>query len=136
MTILGLGGLLDDAACAVMKNGEVKAAIEEAKLTRSFRPGTLPEASLNECLRIAGEKREDVEAIALVRPFAHSAEPDFHLELRDEFPQAEIVVVEHHQAHAASAFFASPFEEAAVLTLDHSGDFRCGARWSVRADDP
>ncbi len=37
--------------------------------------------------------------------------------------------MEHHQAHAASAFFASPFEEATVLTLDHSGDFRCGARW-------
>jgi carbamoyltransferase len=38
-------------------------------------------------------------------------------------------VVEHHQAHAASAYFASPFEEAVVLTLDHSGDFRCGTRW-------
>ena len=41
------------------------------------------------------------------------------------------MVVEHHQAHAASAFFASPFEEATVLTLDHSGDFRCGARWQA-----
>jgi carbamoyltransferase len=38
-------------------------------------------------------------------------------------------VVEHHVAHAASAYFASPFEEATVLTLDHAGDFRCGARW-------
>ena len=49
--------------------------------------------------------------------------------LRDQFPKAEIVVVEHHLAHAASAFFASPFEEATVLTLDQAGDFRCGARW-------
>lgn len=129
MTILGLGGLLDDAACAVLRNGELKAAIEEAKLTRSHRPGALPSASVDECLRIAGSKREDVDAIALVRPFVLGAEPDFHLELRDEFPRAEIVVVEHHQAHAASAFFASPFEQATVLTLDHSGDFRCGARW-------
>jgi len=40
--------------------------------------------------------------------------------------------VEHHQAHAASAFFASPFEEATVLTLDHAGDFRCGARWQPK----
>jgi carbamoyltransferase len=40
--------------------------------------------------------------------------------------------VEHHQAHAASAFFASPFEEATVLTLDHAGDFRCGARWHAQ----
>ena len=34
-------------------------------------------------------------------------------------------------AHAASAFFASPFEQATVLTLDHAGDFRCGARWQA-----
>jgi carbamoyltransferase len=38
-------------------------------------------------------------------------------------------VVEHHLAHAASAYFASPFEEATVLTLDRGGDFRCGSRW-------
>src|ERR1700676_4330135 len=131
MTILGLGGLLDDAACAVLKNGELKAAVEEAKLTRGFRPGSLPTASVEECLRVAGSTREEVDAIALVRPFALGTEPDFHLSLRDQFPRAEIVVVEHHQAHAASAFFASPFEEATVLTLDHSGDFRCGARWSA-----
>ena len=129
MTILGLGGLLDDAACAVLKNGELKAAVEEAKLTRGFRPGSLPSASVEECLRVAGSTREEVDAIALVRPFALGTEPDFHLALRDQFPRAEIVVVEHHQAHAASAFFASPFDEATVLTLDHSGDFRCGARW-------
>jgi carbamoyltransferase len=131
MTILGLGGLLDDAACAVLKNGELKAAVEEAKLTRGFRAGSLPSASVDECLRIAGSSRESVDAIALVRPFALGTEPDFHLALRDQFPRAEIVVVEHHQAHAASAFFASPFEEATVLTLDHSGDFRCGARWQA-----
>ncbi len=132
MTILGLGGLLDDAACAVLKNGELKAAIEEDKLQRGGRAGVvsrLPEAAIDECLRIAGSSREDVDAIALVRPFAHGPEPEVHLALRDEFPRAEIVVVEHHQAHAASAFFPSPFEEATVLTLDHSGDFRCGARW-------
>jgi len=41
-------------------------------------------------------------------------------------------LVEHHQAHAASAFFASPFEEATVLTLDHDGDFRCGTRWHAK----
>jgi len=132
MTILGLGGLLDDAACSVLKNGELKAAIEEAKLHRTFRPGVLsalPAAAIDECLSIAGSAREEVDAIALVRPFAHGPEPEFHLALRDEFPRAEIVVVEHHQAHAASAFFPSPFDEATVLTLDHSGDFRCGARW-------
>jgi carbamoyltransferase len=129
MTILGLGGLLGDAACAALKNGELKAAIEEIKLSRSFRPGDIPNASIDECLRIAGSSRDEVECVAIVRPFVRGPESQFHVKLRAQFPNAEIAVVEHHLAHAASAFFASPFEEATVLTLDHAGDFRCGARW-------
>ena len=125
----GLGGLLNDAACAVLKDGELLAAVEEAKLTRGQRPGGLPQAAIEECLRLAGATRDQVDCVALVRPFARGPEAELHLALRDQFPNAEIVVVEHHLAHAASAFFASPFEEATVLTLDHAGDFRCGARW-------
>jgi carbamoyltransferase len=49
--------------------------------------------------------------------------------LRARFPNSRIVVVEHHTAHAASAYYPSPFEEATVLTLDRAGDFRCGTRW-------
>jgi carbamoyltransferase len=52
-----------------------------------------------------------------------------HLTLRDHFPHSRIALVEHHTAHAASAFFASPFEDAAILTLDRTGDLRCGAKW-------
>jgi carbamoyltransferase len=131
MVILGLGGILGDAACAVLKDDELRAAIEETKLTRSFTPGAIPHASINECLRIAGAKREQVDCVAIARPFARGPESLFHLALRDHFPNSEIVVVEHHVAHAASAFFASPFENATVLTLDHAGDFRCGARWNA-----
>jgi carbamoyltransferase len=132
MLILGLGGLLSDAACAVLKDGEVCAAIEEAKLSRGFTPGAIPQASINECLFLAGAKREDVACVAIARPFSRGPESLFHLALRDQFPHSEIIVVEHHQAHAASAYFASPFQEATVLTLDHAGDFRCGARWHAR----
>src|SRR5260370_28132752 len=128
MTILGLGGLAGDAACAAVNNGELKAAVEEIKLNRSWRPGELPRASIEECLRLAGATRDQVECVAVARPFPQGPEAQFHVSLRDYFPSAEIVVVEHHQAHAASAFFASPFEEATVLTLDRTGDLRCGAR--------
>jgi len=114
---------------AVLKNGELRAAIEEAKLTRGSAPGTIPQASIAECLRLADATRDNVDCVAIARPFARGPEAVFHVALRDQFPKSEIIVVEHHQAHAASAFFASPFEEATVLTLDHAGDFRCGARW-------
>jgi carbamoyltransferase len=132
MVILGLGGLLGDAASAVLKDGELKAAIEENKLDHVWRPGGLPQASIAECLRLAGTTRDEVECVAVVRPFARAPESHVHSILRDQFPKAEIAVVEHHQAHAASAFFASPFEEATVLTLDHTGDFRCGTRWQAK----
>src|SRR6185437_16901727 len=96
---------------------------------RAYRPGGMPNTAIDTCMRLAGGTRQEVECVAVVRPFTSGPESAFHLALRDQFPKAEIVVVEHHQAHAASAFFASPFDEATVLTLDRSGDFRCGARW-------
>src|SRR5258706_1467379 len=134
MVILGLGGLLGDAACAVMKDGELKAAVEENKLDHVWKPGGLPQSSIAECLRLAGTSSDQVECVAVVRPFSRGPESQVHVSLRDQFPKAEIAVVEHHQAHAASAYYASPFEEATVLTLDHAGDFRCGALWHANGN--
>ena len=86
MVILGIGGLLGDAACAALKNGELKAAVEEAKISRGYRVGQIPLASMDECLRLAGETRADVECVAVVRPFTSGPEANFHLALRDLFP--------------------------------------------------
>jgi carbamoyltransferase len=126
MIILGLGGLQSGGACAVLKDGTIVAAIEESKLSRTPRPG-VPEAAVAECLRLAGVSRDAVDCVAVVRP----VDPSLHFSLRELFPRAEVAVVEHHLAHSASAFFASPFEKATVLTLDHTGDFGCGARWNA-----
>jgi carbamoyltransferase len=132
MTILGIGGLLNDAACAILKDGRLVAAVEQKKLARRFHPGELPDASIAACLRMARTRAEQVDFVAIVRPFATGPESGLHLELRATFPNSQIVLVEHHAAHAASAFYASSFEEATVLTLDRGGDFRCGARWRTR----
>jgi carbamoyltransferase len=133
MTILGIGGLLGDAAAAVLKDGALVAAIEESKLTRRGirfgNAGELPAASISTCLELAGVRAEEVDAVAVVRPIPDS---DFHLTLRAQFPNSRILVTEHHQAHAASAYFPSPFDEATVLALDRGGDFRCGSRWQAR----
>jgi len=129
MIILGLGGLQNGGSCAVLKDGTIVAAIEESKLSRTPRPG-VPEAAVAECLRLAGVSRDAVDCVAVVRP----VDPSLHFSLRELFPRAEVAVVEHHLAHAASAFFASPFEKATVLTLDHTGDFGCGARWNAQGN--
>jgi len=132
MIILGIGGILGDAASAVLKDGELVAAIEESKLVRrrSQWGGTdeLPEQSIAQALELAGARPADVDAVAIVRPIPES---DLLLKLRAQFPQSRIVLLEHHRAHAASAYFASPFDQATVLTLDRGGDFRCGSRWQA-----
>jgi carbamoyltransferase len=127
MIILGIGGILGDAACAILKNGELAAAIEESKLARTAGRSELPERSVAACLALAGTRPEQVDCVALVRPIPAGA--DTHLRLRTLFPNARIVLVEHQFAHAASAYYVSGFDEATVLTLDRGGDFRCGARF-------
>ena len=134
MVILGIGGVLGDAACAVLKNGKLTAAIEEQKIARGHVPGELPEQSIAECLRLAHVTPAEVECVALARPFGREPESARHLEVRSKFPNARLAVVDHHAAHAASAFYASPFDDATVLTLDRKGDFCCGARWSGKGN--
>ncbi|HUS06438.1 MAG TPA: carbamoyltransferase N-terminal domain-containing protein, partial [Bryobacteraceae bacterium] len=135
MIILGIGGILSDAACALLKDGKLVAAIEEKKIARGHTPGKLPVQAIEECLRLAGVSADQVDCVALVRPFSEGLETELHLELRGQFAKSRLVVVEHHAAHAASAFYASPFESATVLTLDRVGDFRCGARWSGKGTE-
>ncbi len=129
MNILGIGGMLNDAACAVLKNGELVAAVEQKKVARRTHAGQVPGDAISACLRIAGLEPGGIHCVAIVRPFTHGPEAMVQLQLRDLFPASEVVLVEHHVAHAASACFAAPFEESTVLTLDRHGDFRCGARW-------
>lgn len=129
MNILGIGGILHDAAASVIRDGALVAAIEQRKLTRTEHPGDLPLAAIDECLRIAGVAAGDVDAVSVARPWMTGSEERIHLELRERFPAARMLVVDHQLAHAASAYYASPFPEATVLTMDRLGDFRCGARW-------
>src|SRR5215472_8769071 len=129
MNILGIGGILGDAASALLKDGELAAAIEQSKLTRRQHAAGLPQESIRTCLELAGIKPEQVDCVAIVRPLSSSGEDAMHLHLRAAFPNSRIVVLEHHTAHAASAYYASPFDQATVLTLDRAGDFRSGSMW-------
>jgi len=129
MIILGIGGILGEAAAAILRDGVLVGAVEQRKLVRRLRPGELPEEAVTACLRMAGASPEQVDCVAVARPLAAGPETAMHLSLRARFPRSQILVVDHHTAHAASAYFASAFQQATVLTLDATGDFRCGARW-------
>ena len=126
MMILGIGGLENDAACAILRDGELAGALEEDKL-RHGPNGRLPDAALAGCLQLANATAADIGWIAIAKPF----NTEFHIDLRRRFPRARIALVEHHRAHAASAYYLSGFPHATVLTLDRKGDSRCGALWSA-----
>ena len=126
MNILGIGGVLRDSAAALIKDGRVAAAIEETKLTRKAEAGRLPEASIAACLKIAGLALSDVDYVALARPLPPGSALPMALRM---FPKARVVSIDHHAAHAAAAWLASPFQDAVAVTLDREGDLRCGAKW-------
>jgi carbamoyltransferase len=131
MNILGIGGILNDAAVALLSGGEFRVAVEQRKIARRHRSGELPVEAIEVCLRTANVDRAAIDCAAIVRPLGSGLESGAHLALRSLFPGAQVVLVDHHMAHAASAFFASPFDSATVLTLDREGDLRCGARWTA-----
>ncbi len=131
MNILGIGGLPNDASAVVIRDGAISAAVEESKMSRRMEARPLPSAAISECLRLARLEAAEINVIALARPVPRAEIP---LELRAQFPKARIVLVEHHMAHAASAYYASPFDEATVLTFDRMGDLRCGTRWRASRD--
>lgn len=135
MLILGIGGLLHDGAAALLHDGEIVAAMEEEKLLRQSHPVGLPVSAVDGCLRHVSASRSDIACVALARPLATGRDPSFHLHLKSLFPKSRLVIVDHHVAHAASAFYPSPFEQARVLTLDQMGDMRCGAIWEGKGTD-
>ncbi len=131
MLIVGMGGLLRDAAAAVLRDGKLVAAVEQDKL-RHRRPGALPLEAVRACLDMAGATAEEVDCIVLARPLGVG---HLHLEVKALFPKGRLRVLDHHLAHAASAYFFSDFDQATVLTLDRTGDLRCGARWHAEGND-
>ena len=130
MLILGIGGWLHDGAAAILRDGRIVAAIEEEKLARQRHALGFPARAVEACLEIARVKAEDVDYVALARPLG-DGEALFPVRLKAQFPKARLIVVDHHDAHAAAAYFASPFDRARVLTLDSRGDMRCGAVWEA-----
>src|SRR3990172_6240243 len=117
-TILGISGGNHDAAAAILKGGELTAAVEEEKLVRIRRMRGLPVQAIQYCLAASKVKPDQVDHIALARPLYQGPDEREPGEswipklLKEEFPSARVVVLDHHLCHAAAAYFPSPFEEA------------------------
>ena len=121
----GFSGGYQDVCAALLINGELTAMVEEERLNRiKFSPSQLPLRSVQEVLRISGIKYQDIDAVALHGSSWHAG-VDHELEryLKHHFgTEKKINRYPHHHCHAASVFYSSGFQEAAVITLDNSGD--------------
>jgi carbamoyltransferase len=152
MKILGLSCFYHDAAAALLRDGELVAAAHEERFTRKRHDADVPVRAANYCLEEAGLRFSDLDYVVFydkpllkferilttyLATFPRSL-PSFTkaipVWLKEKLlvPKAlksalgyegEILFAEHHQSHAASAFFPSPFEEAAILTLDGVGEW-------------
>jgi carbamoyltransferase len=153
--ILGINAYHGDAAAAIVKDGQLLAAVEEERFNRKKHCAGFPAAAVRYCLETANISIDDIDHIGISRdPSAHlhkkilfslsrlgnlsgliSARLANAAKVRDlpadlaqalKMPnrfRARFHNVEHHKAHMASCFFVSPFEQAAILSLDGFGDF-------------
>src|SRR5579871_5477885 len=133
MYILGINAYHADSSAAIFKDGKLIAATEEERFRRIKHWAGFPSQAIEFCLREAAITLSQVDHIAIGRdPYAKLTKKVLFIE--DEFAliddtidkkelKTKIHQVEHHRSHLASAFFASPFNEAALLSIDGSGDF-------------
>lgn len=133
MIVLGLSGATqhDPAACLVI-DGKIIAMAEEERLIRIKRaPNQLPVRSTMYCLHEAGIRLDDVDCIAASWDPALDPGEDryrhFVTWLFNEEPfracrRPPVEFVGHHLAHAASSFFCSGYQEAAILVVDGAGE--------------
>lgn len=157
MNVLGIGGYSHDSAAALVVDGQLVAAVAEERLTRVKHQGGVPHQAIRYCLETAGLKPGDVDHIGCyMRPglrlarrlpyrmaqsvrsplysagfmayeLAHNAQYVWGMKQLGG-RNTRLHFMEHHPAHAASAFLVSPFDSAALLTIDYIGEF--AATWT------
>ena len=153
MKILGVSAFYHDSAAALVVDGKTVAAAQEERFTRKKHDEAFPVKAAEYCLREAGLRNEDLDFVAFyekpIRKFDRLLETYLALapggfssflrampvwlkdklflakRMREKLPgyTKAFVYPSHHESHAASAFFPSPFQEAAILTMDGVGEW-------------
>ena len=152
MTILGISAFYHDSAACIVRDGVIIAAAQEERFSRKKHDERFPHHAVRYCLQEAKCTVADLDAVIfydkpflkfnrLLETYLESAPKGFRsfihavpvwlkekLWLSDVIAEelnfeGKILFTEHHEAHAASAFFPSPFERAAIVTVDGVGEY-------------
>ena len=152
MNILGISAFYHDSAAALVQDGRIVAAAQEERFTRVKHDFAFPNKAIEYCLASSGLSASDIDYVTFydksflkferlletylayaplgIKSFI-KAMPLWikkKLWLKDLIGkelgyEGTILFPEHHESHAASAFFPSPFKEAAILTMDGVGEW-------------
>ncbi|MDO8562108.1 MAG: carbamoyltransferase C-terminal domain-containing protein [bacterium] len=128
MNVLGIKTMGHDTGAALIAGGKVVAIAEERLNRIKYSPHRFPKLSIDYCLKALKISPEDLDLIVYdpvgaddIDKNDYTAE-DVRKELDSRFAKVRLEYVNHHAAHAATAFFCSPFRESAVLVYDGSGE--------------
>lgn len=164
MHILGISALYHDSAAALLRDGDLIAAAQEERFSRIKYDHRFPRQAIDYCLREAGISAQELDYVVFyekpLRKFERillsqlSAFPRSWQVARESMiswfgeklwigprilkelgiPPDRLLFVDHHLSHAASAFFCSPFHEAAVMTVDGVGEWTTTSLGRASAD--
>lgn len=152
MFILGISAFYHDSAACIIKDGEIIAAAQEERFTRKKHDYNFPQKAIEYCLKEAGINATQLDLVAFYdKPFLKferlletyltyapvgfqsfiKAIPLWIKEklwmkemIKDKLGyQGKVIFPEHHESHAASAFYPSPFQKAAIITMDGVGEW-------------
>ena len=152
MNILGISAFYHDSAACLVQDGNIAAAAQEERFTRKKHDHSFPTHAVEYCLREKDLTPGDLDFVAFYdKPFVkferiletylayvprgiHSFIKSMPLWVKQKLwikdliakevgYEGKILFPEHHESHAASAFFPSPFQEAAFLTIDGVGEW-------------
>jgi carbamoyltransferase len=162
--ILGVSAFYHDSAACLLKDGAIAAAAQEERFTRLKGDASLPRNAIAFCLESEGITVDEVDFVGfydkpllkferILETYLGIAPRGFQSflkagplwikeklfmarELRSGLGyEGELLFAEHHESHAASAFFPSPFEGAAILTMDGVGEWATASIGVGRGND-
>ncbi len=150
--ILGISAFYHDSAACLLRDGSIVAAAQEERFTRKKGDASFPRHAIDYCLREAGISIDDVDHVGfydkpllkferiletylgvsprglksflMAGPLWIKEKLFMDREIKDALGYSgNVLYAEHHESHAASAFFPSPFQEAAIVTMDGVGEW-------------
>jgi carbamoyltransferase len=152
MKILGISAYYHDSAAALVDNGKIIAAAQEERFTRKKHDHSFPEKAIEYCLSEAGIGGKELDYVVFYEKtftkferlletyltFAPAGIRSFVMAMPLWIKEklwiksliqeqvgfsGKILFPEHHESHAAAAFFPSPYQEAAIITADGVGEW-------------